>query len=261
MTQMPVLFVSHGSPMHAVEPSAAARDWALAAGGIARPTAILMVSAHWETELPLLGGTRQPQTIHDFGGFPDELYRIRYAAPGAPDLARRIVALLRDAGLDAGIEGFRGLDHGAWVPLLKMYPQADVPVLQLSVQPGRDAAHHVALGRALVSLRDEGVLIIASGHMTHNLRDYMMSWRGVPSDGYAMAFRDWIAERLEAGREGDLLQWESLAPHARRAHPTPEHFLPLFVAFGAGRGDTVRPTRFHDGFEQGVLAMDAWRWD
>lgn len=258
---MPVLFVSHGSPMHAVEASSAARDWVSEAHTIARPKAILMVSAHWESELPLAGGARRPETIHDFGGFPEELYRIRYAAPGAPEIARRVVELLTVAGLDAGVEGCRGLDHGAWVPLLKMYPQADVPVLQLSVQPGMDTAHHVALGRAIAPLREEGVLIIGSGHMTHNLRDYMMSWRGVHSDAYAQAFRDWIAERLETGREAELLQWETLAPHARRAHPTPEHFLPLFVAFGAGHGETVRPTRFHEGFEQDVLAMDAWRWD
>lgn len=256
---MPVLFVSHGSPMHAIQPSEAAIAWAQQAAQIPRPRAILMVSAHWESSLPLVGGAPLPQTIYDFGGFPDELYRIRYAAHGAPELAQRVLVLLQAAGFKGGVEGCRGLDHGAWVPLLKMYPQADVPVLQLSVQPELGATHHLALGRAIAALRDEGVLIIGSGHMTHNLRDFMMSWRGAKSDGYAMAFRDWIAGNLERGDTAALIDWEDKAPHARRAHPTPEHFMPLFVALGAGEESGV-PHRFHDGFEQDVLSMDAWRW-
>ncbi len=258
-TALPVLFISHGSPMHAVEPSQAAADWATESQRLPRPRAILMVSGHWESSLPLVGGAAQPETIHDFGGFPDELYRIRYAAPGAPDVAQEVIASLQAAGIRSGVEGFRGLDHGAWVPLLKMYPAADVPVLQLSVQPELGAAHHVALGRAIAGLRERGVLIIGSGHMTHNLRDYMMSWRGVKADAYAVEFRDWISARLLADDLPALLEWESRAPHARRAHPTTEHFMPFFVALGAGEA-LGRPIRFHESLEQGVLAMDAWRW-
>ncbi|MDQ7989323.1 MAG: class III extradiol ring-cleavage dioxygenase [Candidatus Dactylopiibacterium sp.] len=257
--RQPVLFVSHGSPMHAIEPSAAAVAWASEAATLAAPAAILMVSAHWESQLPLLGAAAQPDTIHDFGGFPEALYRLRYPAAGAPAVARRALELLRAAGIDAGLDATRGLDHGAWVPLLKMWPEARVPVFQLSVQPGRDAAHHLALGRALAALREEGVLIVGSGHMTHNLRDWMLAWRGVTAEPYAEAFRDWVGARLLAGDTEGLLEWERQAPHARRAHPTPEHFLPLFVALGAGEG--VLPRRFHDSLEQGVLAMDAWRWD
>lgn len=257
--RMPVLFISHGSPMHAIQPSEAADAWKAQAAALPRPQAVLMVSAHWESNLPLVGGAAQPETIHDFGGFPDELYRMRYPAQGAPDVAAKTVGLLQQAGLSAGVEGCRGLDHGAWIPMLKMYPQADVPVFQLSVQPELGAAHHLALGRAIAPLRDEGVLIVGSGHMTHNLRDWMMSWRGARTDGYARSFRDWVAERLASGNETELLQWESLAPQARRAHPTPEHFMPLFVSVGAGAGSV--PERFHDSIEQDVLSMDAWRWD
>ncbi|MET7015869.1 DODA-type extradiol aromatic ring-opening family dioxygenase [Uliginosibacterium flavum] len=261
-TRLPVLFLSHGSPMHAIEPSAAADAWAQAAAGLLRPRAVLMVSAHWDSGLPLLGGSAQPETIYDFGGFPDELYRIRYAAPGAPDVAQQAQALLREAGFTAGIDGCRGLDHGAWIPMLKMYPQADVPVLQLSVQPALGAAHHHALGQALASLRDAGVLIVGSGHMTHNLRDAFVGMRqgdNLPVAAYANEFRDWIDVRVRGGQIDELLQWETQAPQARRAHPTPEHFLPLFVALGAaGAGYQVQS--LSAGYDFGVLAMDAYRF-
>ncbi|PAS95595.1 MAG: dioxygenase [Candidatus Dactylopiibacterium carminicum] len=257
MSAMPVLFISHGSPMHAVQEHPAALAWVSAVSQLTRPKAVLMVSAHWESGPPLIGGAEQPETIHDFGGFPDELYRIRYPAPGAPDLAARIQNLLRDAGLEAGIDGCRGLDHGAWVPLLKMYPQADVPVLQLSVQPGLDARHHLKLGAALSHLRKEGVLIVGSGHMTHNLRDWFHGAR-IDAGPYAREFRDWVAKHLLAKDIDALSAWEEQAPHARRAHPTPEHFLPLFVALGAAKDD-LAPECLHSSFEYGVLAMDAWR--
>ena len=261
--RLPVLFLSHGSPMHAIQPSAAADAWAQIAKDLPRPQAVLMVSAHWDSGLPLLGGSPQPETIYDFGGFPDELYRIRYAAPGAPDVAQVAQALLRDAGFTAGIDGCRGLDHGAWIPMLKMYPQADVPVLQLSVQPALGAAHHHALGQALASLRDAGVLIVASGHMTHNLRDAFAGMRAggnLPVATYASEFRDWVDARVHGGQIDELLQWETRAPQARRAHPTPEHFLPLFVALGAA-GAGYQVESLCAGYDFGVLAMDAYRFD
>src|SRR6478752_9377087 len=154
---LPTLFLSHGSPMHAVRPGAAGTAWRALAAELPRPRAILMASAHWETSLPLLTGNTRPQTIHDFGGFPQELYAIEYAAPGAPDVSTRAVELLRNVGMAAGIDGCRGLDHGAWVPLLQMYPERDVPVVQISLQPERGTAHHVAVGRALAPLAHEGV--------------------------------------------------------------------------------------------------------
>ena len=172
-TPQPVLFLSHGSPMTALGGDALSRSWAQLSGRLSRPAAILMVSAHWTTRLPIVSGSAAPETIHDFGGFPPELYRLRYPAPGAPDLAQHVKQRLSDAGIAAGIDASRGLDHGAWVPLLTLFPKADIPVLQLSVQPERCARHHFALGAAIASLADENVLIIASGHMTHNLMDYM----------------------------------------------------------------------------------------
>jgi 4,5-DOPA dioxygenase extradiol len=254
----PVLFVSHGSPMLAVENNEWTAAWARFASGLPKPRAIVMISAHWESEIPLLTGNAAPETIHDFGGFPEALYAVRYPAPGAPQLAQEISQRLADAGLMAGIEGCRGLDHGAWVPLLKMFPDADVPVIQLSVQPARDAAHHLALGAALQALREEGVLIVASGHMTHNLRDWFYQQRFDSS--YAQAFRDWVDARVQDGRVAELLRWREDAPGALRAHPSSEHFLPLFVALGAA-GPDYRAQSVCSGFEGGVLAMDAYRLD
>lgn len=257
---MPVLFISHGSPMHAIEATEPAVAWAGVPATIPAPAAIVMVSAHWTTGIPLIGGSTQPETIHDFGGFPQELYQIQYPAAGSPTVARRIHAQLAAAGTQAGIDGTRGLDHGAWVPLLHMFPKADIPVVQVSVQPQRDAAHHLAVGRALAPLREEGILIIGSGHMTHNLRDFFQAPRGRTTAEYAVAFRDWVDERVRTHKLDELLQWEFHAPGASRAHPTSEHFLPLFVALGAA-GTGYRTTRICDGFDGGVLAMDAYRFD
>src|SRR5262250_1308100 len=170
---LPTLFLSHGSPMHAIEPGAAGKAWERLGRALPRPRAVLMASAHWETSVPMLTGNQKPQTIHDFGGFPAELFAIRYPAPGDSALATRAVALLKSAGITAGVDGCRGLDHGAWVPLRWMYPKHDVPVVQISVQPTLGTAHHVALGRALAPLADDGVLVVGSGHTTHNLRDWM----------------------------------------------------------------------------------------
>lgn len=251
-----VLFLSHGSPMHAIAASDAARAWSEFGEKSVRPRAVLMVSAHWDTGLAMLSGARAPETIHDFGGFPEELYRIRYPAPGAPELAERARILLKEAGIAAGIDGCRGLDHGAWVPLRHLYPEADVPVVQLSVQSGLGARQHWALGQALSPLRDEGVLIIGSGHMTHNLRDYLYSGEeGEPLE-YVQAFRSWVLERLAPERANELLDWEG-APGARRAHPTPEHFLPLFVALGAAGARFVRRD-LYSGFEGRALATDGF---
>ena len=259
MNALPVVFVSHGSPMTAIEPGAPGGAWADLAGALGRPRAVLIASAHWETELPMVTGNPKPQTIHDFGGFPDALYQIRYPAPGAPAVAARAVQLLKGAGITAAIDGCRGLDHGAWVPLLHMFPAADVPVVELSVQPARGAAHHVALGRALAPLANEGVLIIGSGHVTHNLRDWMMNARRPAPLPYVESFAEWLAGRLDAGDDEALVAWKDQAPDARRAHPTDEHFLPLLVAYGAA-GARPRVERVHHSIAGGALAMDAYRF-
>jgi 4,5-DOPA dioxygenase extradiol len=205
----------------------------------------------------MVTGNPKPETIHDFGGFPRELYAIRYPAPGAPEVAAKAVALLKDAGITAGIDGCRGLDHGAWVPLRWMYPDADVPVVQLAVQPARGTAHHLALGRALAPLRDADVLVVGSGHATHNLRDWLAHrGHGTPLP-YAVAFSRWLEERLAAHDERALVDYRDEAPSAARAHPTEEHFLPLFVAWGAaGRDASIE--RIVDGYENGALSRDSF---
>jgi 4,5-DOPA dioxygenase extradiol len=257
MATLPTIFVSHGSPMHALEPGAAGKAWAGLATSLPRPRAILITSAHWETNVPMLTGNAKPETIHDFSGFPEPLYRLRYPAPGAPAVAQRARALLGDAGFTAAIDGCRGLDHGAWSPLLYMYPEADVPVVQLSLQPELGPRHHYQLGRALGALANEGILLVGSGHMTHNLRDWMRGAHDAPVAPYAHEFQSWVHARIEAGDHGALIEYRSRAPHAVRAHPTDEHFLPLFFALGAAGGE-ARPKLVYDAIEGGALAMDAY---
>ena len=253
----PVLFLSHGSPMTALGGDELNRAWERLVPRLAKPSAILMVSAHWNTRLPVLSGSRQPETIHDFGGFPAELYALRYPAPGAPELAQHIKRQLSEAGIAAGIDASRGLDHGAWVPLRTLFPAADVPVLQLSVQPERCARHHYALGAALAPLAAENVLIVGSGHLTHNLMDYLRPGSERPA-AESRAFRDWVHARLtDDSPEGfeALFDWQQAGPGARFAHPTPEHFLPLFVALGAA-GERRRTEWLGGGWVEDALAAD-----
>jgi 4,5-DOPA dioxygenase extradiol len=261
---LPTLFLSHGSPMHALAASDAARPWAAMAQRLPRPRAILVASAHWETELPMVSTSVRPETIHDFGGFPPELYKLRYPAPGAPEVAQRALDLLKAAGLPATGNGCRGLDHGAWVPLLHMYPAADVPVAQVSVQPSIGAAHHLRLGEILAPLREDGVLIVGSGHLTHNLHEWITQARGrqmrsfdSEAEPYVREFVGWVDGALRSDDRGALARWKEHAPQARRAHPTDEHFLPLHVAFAAA-GPAPRVQRFDLGVDSGVLAMDAY---
>jgi 4,5-DOPA dioxygenase extradiol len=267
MTPLPTLFISHGSPMHALAQGRPAALWAALGKRLPTPRAVLVVSAHWETELPMLASSARPETLHDFGGFPPELYRLRYPAPGAPDVAQRAQQLLQAAGVPASGNGCRGLDHGVWVPLRHMYPQADVPVTALSVQPSLDAAHHLRLGQTLAPLAAEGVLLLGSGHMTHNLGEWIANARRrhlQPGDDpplpYVREFSDWVDTQLRADTPqamAALAQWETAAPHARRAHPTVEHFLPLLFAYGAA-GAAPQVERLEAGVDGGVLAMDSY---
>ncbi|HLI22723.1 MAG TPA: class III extradiol ring-cleavage dioxygenase [Stellaceae bacterium] len=259
MTQphLPTLFVSHGAPPLALAPGPIGDFWHGLAQSLPRPSAVLAVSAHWFTDLPLVAATAQPETIHDFYGFPEEFYRITYPAPGAPELAQRVLALLHGAGIPAAGDAQYGLDHGAWVPLKSFYPEADVKVAQLSVQPMRDARWHYRIGKALRPLRDEGVLVLGTGGATHNLGE--IDLRGGPPPAWATAFDDWLGKALESGDLDALLDWETKAPFARRAHPSPEHFLPLFVALGAAGAD-AKATRLHRSFSLGGLSMAAFKF-
>jgi 4,5-DOPA dioxygenase extradiol len=255
MTTLPTLFLSHGSPMHALDAGDAGRAWAAYAARLPTPRAVLIASAHWDTSVPMVSGAERLATIHDFSGFPAPLYALRYDAPGSPALAQRVVALLKDAGITAGIDGCRGIDHGAWVPMRFMYPRVDVPVVQLSVQTARGPAHHWQLGRALAPLAREGVLVVGSGHVTHNLRD----WRpgGGATLDYATRFADWLAARIAAGDHRAVEDYRDTEADGARAHPTEEHLVPLFVAWGAA-GPDAAPERFYQGIEGGALAMDAY---
>jgi 4,5-DOPA dioxygenase extradiol len=253
---LPSLFVSHGAPTLALDAGETGAAWQKLAGALPRPKAVLCVSAHWTTAAPAVSAPPRNATIHDFHGFPAPLYQINYPAPGDPALAERVARLLSGAGMTAGIDRARGLDHGAWVPLRLMYPAADVPTIQLSVQPGRDAAWHYRMGEALAPLRADGVLILASGGAVHNLRE--IAWEGGPTPAWAQGFDDWLAAALAEVRLAELIDWHR-APQARRAQPTDEHFLPLFVALGAA-GKGARGERVHHGFTLGSMSMAAFKF-
>ncbi len=256
MTQ-PALFVSHGAPSIVLEPSSA-RTFLQKLQRLGQaPDAIVAVSAHWETKTPAVSIADRPETIYDFGGFDPALREIVYAAPGAPDAARKVAALLAEAGFGPVAEEARGLDHGAWVPLHLGFPGADIPVAQLSIQPDRDPAYHYRLGEALKPLRDANVLILASGSLTHDLSSFRGRGVDAPPPDWVTAFADWIAWAVAEGRIDDLLDYRARAPFAERNHPTDEHLLPLFVALGAG-SSTCPGRHLHKSTTHGVLAMDAF---
>lgn len=228
---------------------------------VPRPNAILVASAHWETDAPRLGAAPKPQTVHDFFGFPEPLYRLTYPAPGAPDLAQRAAQLLQAAGFkSAGTDATYGLDHGAWMPLLLGHPAADIPVLQLSLQTALGPRHHYALGQALRALREEGVLILGSGSLTHNLRRLVFGDPQAAPRDFAVQFADWVEAALQARRDEAMLNYRAEAPEAVANHPSDEHFLPLFVALGAATPGRAAVT-LHRSMEYGSLAMDAYRFD
>ena len=255
----PSWFISHGSPMTLVMESPARQFLSgLAATLSEPPAAILAVSAHWETPAPVLNAVARNATIHDFYGFPEPLYALRYPAPGAPELAERIAAMLNTAGFRAGLDSQRGLDHGAWVPLLLAFPQADIPVLQLSVQPALGAAHHLRLGAALAPLRRENVLIMGAGSFTHDLRRLRgLNDVAAPETPDVTAFCDWMHARIMRVDLAALADYRALAPYAAAQHPTDEHLLPLHVALGAA-GPDCSPRRMHSSVEFGFLRMDSY---
>ncbi|HEX2531161.1 MAG TPA: class III extradiol ring-cleavage dioxygenase [Burkholderiaceae bacterium] len=258
MAKLPALFVSHGSPMLAIEDSPARRFLQDLGRKRPRPEAIIVVSAHWEAaDGPAVSLTAQPETIHDFGGFPLTLYAIRYPAPGAPEVAAQAAHLLERAGYSVERSANRGLDHGAWVPLRLMYPDADIPVAQVSLVHGATPAEHEQLGRALASLRDQGILLVGSGSLTHNLYELRRHDIEAPVPPWVSEFGAWMATMLHDQRREVLLDYRAQAPHAVRNHPTEEHLLPLFVTMGAG-GDGAKAERLHASHEYGALAMDAY---
>ena len=255
---LPALFLSHGAPTLVIEPSAARTFLSGLGDMFERPKAILVISAHFDAERPTLTGSPRPETIHDFRGFPDTLYQMRYSSPGAHDLAGEIADSLQTAGFDAVTENTRGLDHGAWIPLMLAWPEADIPVLQLSISTNHSPDWHYRLGQALQPLRAQGVLIIGSGGTTHNLRAFFTCRPSLetPPPSWVSDFAEWLAGRIEAGDHAAVLAAVQAGPHGRDNHPTMDHILPLFVALGAGGAGPGK--RLHTSTTYGILAMDAY---
>jgi 4,5-DOPA dioxygenase extradiol len=254
---MPSLFVSHGAPTLALEDSPTSRFLRTLGAGLPRPRAIVVASAHDASGPIRIGAHPAPPTIHDFAGFSAELHALRYPVPGDPALAARLERALHDAGIDASTDAAHGLDHGAWVPLRHMYPEADIPVVTLSIDPRGDAAAHVAVGRALSFLGCEDILLLGSGGFTHNLG--MLDWRrsDAPESAASREFADWLDRALVGADAQALLAWRERAPGAAANHPTIEHLLPLFVAWGAA---SPRPQarRLHSALAFGALRLDAY---
>jgi 4,5-DOPA dioxygenase extradiol len=249
----PTLFLSHGSPALILEASPSRAFLTNLANRLGTPRAIVCVSAHWETTDVAVNLAPNPATIHDFYGFPEELYKQQYPAKGDPVLGNRILKLLELAGIKATGDPNRGIDHGVWSPLSLIYPDASIPVIEMSVRPHESAAHHLAVGRALVPLRTEGVLIVGSGSATHNLREI---GRSAP---HALAFEEWLCKAVAEGRTDDLIHAEQRAPEYVRNHPTPEHFLPLYAPFGAAE-EGAKAEILNRHFEYGSLSMAAFLW-
>jgi 4,5-DOPA dioxygenase extradiol len=231
---MPVLFLGHGSPMNAIEDNDFRRSWQELGKRLRRPKAILCISAHWETRGVYVGGGERPETIHDFNGFPRPLFDVRYPAPGSPELARRVADLLEPA-TRVHIDPARGLDHGAWGVLQPMFPAADIPVVQLSLSVLQPGAWHYDLARNLDPLRDEGVLVVASGNLVHNLR--LFKYKDTEPLDWALRFDEDVAEHIATGHHEGLLGYEALGSDALLAIPTPEHYLPLLYALALQRED------------------------
>ncbi len=258
-SRFPTLFISHGAPNLVLHNTQAKLFLESYGKSLGRPKAILIASAHFETRAPAVSADAKPEMIYDFGGFEPELYKMVYPAPGSPELAERAVELLATAGLKAQPVAHRGFDHGTWVPLKLLYPDADIPVVQVAIQTQAGAAHHVDMGRALAPLRDEGVLIIGSGSLTHNLGAFFKG--GYKADAAAPEwvkdFAVWVEDRVSHGALEDIIHYRERAPFARENHPSEDHFLPLPFAFGAA-GEGAKGTRVHSSHEFGVLMMDAY---
>ncbi len=255
-----VLFVPHGAPTFALNPGAAGAALAHEAQAFESPRAIVVLSPHWETALPTVGTGTQLETIYDFAGFDSRLYDIRYPATGCPEVAKLVVAALQTQGFDVREDPARGLDHGAWVPLRHMFPDADVPVIPLSVQTHGGPAHAYRIGQALSTLAQSRVLVLASGNVTHNLRDYGSArMSGGQTPAYVHTFADWVYAHMVAHDVDTLLDYRRTSADGARAHPSEDHFLPLFTALGAA-GPEAQPQAFFRGVSDYVIAMDGYRF-
>lgn len=251
-TSVPAIFLGHGNPMNALQSNAYTEAWSRMGKSLPRPRAILSISAHWFVPQTGVTVTTAPRTIHDFGGFPRELYQVNYPAPGDPQLARRVQKLL--APVAVNLDESWGLDHGTWSVLCHVYPQADIPVVQLSIDETQPAAFHYEIGRRLAPLRGEGVLIVGSGNLVHNLHAY--AWGRHPADPFdwAVRFEQQVREMLRAGEHTPLIEYEKLGRDAILSIPTPDHYLPLLYAV-ATRQQREQITFPVEGVDGGSISM------
>ena len=260
---LPALFVSHGSPMLALEPGAAGAFMKRLGPAIdaqfGRPRAVLAVSPHTSARAPIVLGAPRHHAVHDFSGFPKALYELQYAPAGDPALAQRVHALLRDAGIESHLSEEGGLDHGIWSVLRFAWPDASVPVVPLALVPTQSGAQQWRIGQALAALADEGVLVMGTGSITHNLRLLFGASRpGVdaPEIAESRAFRDWVAQTVASGDRDALIDYRARAPHAADMHPSDEHWQPIYIAAAAGGLEGAQ--RLHDSVTYGALGMDAY---
>jgi len=256
MTPLPSLFLSHGAPDLPIRNGPTQDFLRQLLQTIPTPEAILVVSAHWLTAQPTVSTAEHPETIYDFGGFPSHLYELRHKAPGNPALAETVAVQLTQAGFPTRTNAKRGYDHGVWTPLILTDPEGKIPITQLSVQSQESPAYHFQLGKALASLRDEGVLVVGSGAVTHNLWAFNGDYEATPPK-WAVAFDDWLAEAIAQNDIQRLLDYRQQAPYATQNHPMDEHLLPLFVALGAGG----QGRQLHRGFTYGAFSMAAYAFD
>ncbi len=254
---MPSLFIAHGAPTLALEEHAYTRALQVLSRQLPRPRAVVLFSAHWESPVQLVSGAQQHSLIYDFYGFPDEMYQLTYPAKGDADVTAQIRRLFTDAGIACEIDDRRGLDHGAWVVLRLLYPDAAIPVVALSVNPMLPPREQYRIGRALAPLRQQDILIIGSGGTVHNLR--RIGWNSTTADDWAVQFDDWIADRLQTWDLELLFEYEAQAPHAREAVPRNEHFIPLFLAMGAA-DDNRKAALVHRSYQYGSLSLSCWQF-
>lgn len=253
-----VLFVPHGAPTFALNPGAAGAAMSDLVQKLPAPRAIVVVSPHWQTRIPTVSVATQLETIHDFYGFPEALYKIQYPATGCPEVAQEVAAALRTAGLEVDDSSQHGLDHGAWQPLRQMFPDADVPIVPLSMQTHEGPAHAYRVGQALSALTEKNIWVVASGNITHNLRDWhVAAATHGQTPAYVHHFTDWVHAQLMSKEVGTLLNYRQHSAEGRQAHPSEDHLLPLYVALGAAGAD-ANPQAFYRGVSDYVIAMDGY---
>lgn len=263
---LPSIFISHGAPDLVLQKSDASDFLKKLSTQITPPKAIVIASAHHETRGVEIVSDPSPETIYDFGGFDPKMYELVYPAKGDPKLATQVHSLLKNAGIEGNLNSSRGFDHGVWSPLMLIWPEANIPIVQVSIDPSKDARYHFELGKALAPLRDDDILVIGSGHITHNLQVVFSAMRrGIMDPTMALKvtdFTNWFYEQFKTGNVDEILDWKNKAPYPQENHPTDEHLMPLFFAYGAASGkESPTAERIHSSTQLGSFAYDVYKFD